>query len=84
MRGSASLTHRPANWPIRSSNVPLSFTGLMTAIPCSCPIRKSSSPNEIDVCTTPVPSSALTKSAGTTVWPFGPNSSVAMNVNGGS
>ena len=53
-------------------------------MPCSWPIRKSSSPNEIDVCTTPVPSSALTKSAGTTVWPFGPNSSVAMNVNGGS
>ena len=56
----------------------------MTAMPCSWPIRKSSSPNEIEVCTTPVPSSALTKSAGTTVWPRSPNSSVAMNVNGGS
>ena len=30
------------------------------------------------MCTTPVPSSALTKSAGTTVWPLGPNSSVEM------
>ena len=48
------------------------------------PIWKSSSPNEIDVWTTPVPSSALTKSAATSVCPRGPNSSVAMNPNGGS
>ena len=56
----------------------------MTLIPCSAPSRKSSSPNAIEVCTTPVPSSAVTKSAGRTVWPFGPYSSVAMKENGGS
>ena len=32
----------------------------------------------------PVPSSALTKSPGSTVWPLGPNSSVLMKSNGGS
>jgi hypothetical protein len=46
--------------------------GLTTSSPCSAPSRKSSSPNAIAVCTMPVPSSADTKSAGSTVWPFSP------------
>jgi hypothetical protein len=36
------------------------------------PSWKSSSPKAIAVCTTPVPSSVVTKSAVSTVWPFSP------------
>ena len=67
---------------MRSSKVPSRRTGFCSVSPCSSPRRKSSSPKASAVCTTPVPSSVVTKSAGSTVWPFAPKS--VTNENGGS
>src|ERR671931_352910 len=55
----------------------------MTFSPFSAPRRKSSSPNAIAVWTMPVPSSALTKSPSSTLWPLSPYASAGMNGDGG-
>ena len=72
MSSSASLTERPAKSVTRSSKVPSSRTGFWSVIPYRSPSAKSSSPKAIAVWTRPVPSSVVTKSASSTVWPRGP------------
>ena len=59
---------------MRSSKVPFGFTGFCSFMPKRSPRAKSSSPKASAVCTIPVPSPVVTKSAGSTVWLRSPKS----------
>ncbi len=59
---------------MRSSNVPFGLTGFCSVMPNRSPSAKSSSPKASAVWTMPVPSSVVTKSAGSTVWLRSPKS----------